>query len=352
MKIIPHSRPTLGNEEINSLRKVFRSGILSSHAEVDAFQKELSLFIGVKAGVAASSGTAALFLALRALRIKKDDEVILPSFVCTAVLNAVLEAGAIPVLAECAENDFNVSAQDIRKKTTRRTKAVIVPHMFGRPADMKAITALGLPVIEDCAQTLGVPCQGKNVGQWGAIAVCSFYTTKLLATGEGGMVLSSERHYIDAVRDIIEYDEKDDLKPRFNFKMTDLQAAIGRVQLKKLPGFLKKRAAVAKLYSEALSNSGLTLPSASRERGHAFFRYVVTPVKNRDKALRAFEKRGISARKPLYKPLHRYLKLNGFPQAEERWHSSLSLPLYPSLERPEAERIAQTAARILRNEAA
>lgn len=346
MKIITHSKPCVGTAEIHRIRKVISSGRISSGKEAAAFESEMAEFMGLKTATAVSSGTAGLCLAMQVLGIKENDEVIIPSLVCTAVLNAVLFLRAKPVLADSAE-ECNISAIDVRKRITKRTKAIIVPHLFGQPADMKSLCALGIPIIEDCAQTIGAECQGKMAGQWGEMSVCSFYATKILTTGEGGMVLSNNKKYNEKIRSIIDYDEKIRFSAGFNFKMTDFQAAMGRSQLKKLPNFISRRRYIAKRYNDALAEKSILLPLPPEDRGHIYFRYVVSNVKNTAKKMEAFQKLGISVRKPVFKPLHMYLGMEGFPQAGKIWETSLSLPIYPSLSDNDVERVKNTALKIL-----
>jgi perosamine synthetase len=191
--------------------------------------------VGIHSAVTVSSGTTALHLALAALPIHPGDEVIIPSFVCTALLNAIRLTGATPVLADCDETHFNLSVTDVKKRLSSRTKALIVPHLFGQAADLNELLAIGLPVIEDCAQSLGSRYEGKMTESFGTLAVFSFYATKFLATGEGGMVASSDAGLMEHIRDLRYYDEKDDDRIRFNCKMTDMHAALGRSQLRRLP---------------------------------------------------------------------------------------------------------------------
>jgi perosamine synthetase len=208
--MIPHSRPTLDKDDAAAVSAVLKSGHLSQGYQVSQFEKALAAFIGTKAGVAVSSGTAALHLSLLALKIGKGDEVILPSYVCTAPFNAVHLVSATPVIADIDRKTFNVDVPDLKKRITPRTKAIIVPHMFGLPADLDEILSLGIPVIEDCALSVGSRYKGQRTGSFGTLSIFSFYTTKMIATGEGGMVLCSREDIIDAVRDLRDYDEKEE----------------------------------------------------------------------------------------------------------------------------------------------
>ena len=184
--IIPHSKPSLGLKEVAALMRVMQSGQIAQGTAVDVFEKELAQITGVKGAVAVSSGTAALHLGLLALGIGKGDEVLLPSYVCTALLNAIHYTHATPRLVDIHPDSFNIDASMVKKSLSKRSKAIIVPHLFGLPADLDDLLAMGVPVIEDCAHALGMSYHGKTVGGFGVFSFASFYATKLITTGEGG----------------------------------------------------------------------------------------------------------------------------------------------------------------------
>ena len=191
MKIfIPHSRPTLDSSEATAVARVVNSGYVSEGAEVLKFERAFARYQGQKGAVAVNSGTAALHLALLALGVGKDDEVMIPSYVCTALLNAVLYTQARPRVVDVHFEDGNISTEAIQKNITKKVKAMVVPHMFGQPADIKDLMGFGMPVVEDCAQAVGASYENKKVGSFGAAGVFSFYATKMMTTGEGGIILT------------------------------------------------------------------------------------------------------------------------------------------------------------------
>jgi len=269
-------------------------------------------------------------LTLLALGVGKGDEVIIPSYACAALWHAVCAAGATPVLADCTEDTYNISAADAKKRLTERTRAVIAPHLFGQAADLDALLALGVPVIEDCAQSLGSTYRNRPTGGFGVAAVFSFYATKVIAAGEGGMVVSRDERLIARIRDLRDYDEKDDLSLRFNAKLTDLQAALALSQLGKLPAFIARRRTIAARYDRVWTQ--LASPAARRrdDRDHIFFRYVVLAAAA-EKLMAAMGKRGVVCRRPVFRPLHHYLGLPGFATTEKIWQHAVSIPLYPGL---------------------
>lgn len=334
--LIAHSRPTLGAQDARAVAQAVRSGWLAQGARVEAFERKMAAFVGVRGGVAVHSGTAALELALLALGVTRGDEVILPSYVCAAPWLAVRRAGATPKLVDIEPDSYAIDPIQAKKALSKRTRAIIVPHLFGLPADLTRLQALHVPLIEDCAQTLGATEQGRRVGSVGAAAVCSFYATKLLCTGEGGMLLSRKPVILEKARVLREYDEEPLLVPdSFNRKMTDLQAALGLSQVRRLRQFLQRRKAIAAMYRKALAGADVGLPVVPTGRTHCFFRYVIRLQDGRhsamEKVMARLERRGVHCRRPIFRPLHQYLKLNGFPESEEAHRTALSLPIYPSM---------------------
>lgn len=330
---IAHSRPTLGEEDAREVARVVRSGALVQGACVERFERRMAAFVGARGGVAVSSGTMALELALLALGVGRGDEVILPSYVCAAPWLAVRRVGATPRLVDIEPDTYSIDPVRVGKALTRRTRAVIVPHLFGLPADLTRLQALEVPLIEDCAQTLGATERGRRVGSVGDAAVCSFYATKLLCTGEGGMLLSRRAAVLERGRVLREYDEEPLLVPdAFNRKMTDLQAALGLSQLRRLRWFLRRRRAIAAAYRLALARADVGLPAVPRGRTHCYYRFVIR-LKPRllERTIARLERRGVHCRRPVFRPLHQYLRLKGYPESEEAYRTALSVPIYPSM---------------------
>ena len=249
---IPHSRPTLGEEEVKAVAEVIKSGHIAEGEVVQRFEKTFAGKMGVQDAAAVSSGTAALHLTLLALGIGSDDEVIIPSYVCTALLHAIQYVGARPVLAEIDSKTYNIDPDDVQRRITIRSKAIIVPHMFGLAANLDKLLKLEVPIIEDCAQAVGGTYHQKPLGSFGDAAIFSFYATKMMATGEGGMVTSNSTEFIKRVRDLRTYDQKPADKVRYNYKMSDVQAALGEMQFARLNDFITRRKKIAQRYFKSL----------------------------------------------------------------------------------------------------
>ena len=333
---IPHSKPMLGSEEIQAVSDVISSGYVAEGAVVEKFERSFADYFDIPHAVATNSGTSALHLTLLALDVGPGDEVIIPSYVCCALLNAVNYTGAAPVLADIHPDTYNLDAADV-KRINARTRAIIVPHLFGMAADLDPLLALDIPLIEDCAQAAGAEYKQRTVGTFGIAAIYSFYATKVITTGEGGMVVSSSRDIIDRIRDLKSYDQKEDYRTRFNYKMADIQAALGLVQLDRLDSIIRRRRDIAGQYTRFFKDLDLGLPPD--DCGHIYFRYAVGLKTNPEPWIQHLARQGIGSDRPIYLPLHRQLQLEGCPESEKAWNHSLSIPIYPSLTDPEVNRI-------------
>jgi len=334
--MISHNRPTLGKEEIHAAKRIITSGWLAQGEEVRRFENEFCQYLGLPIGhtVAVSSGTAALFLALWALNAE-NKIVSFPVYVCSAVRNAVAMARAKEHLVDVARNSPNIDLEIINKE---KPHIVIIPHLYGIPVDIKC--SKGIKIIEDCCHSLGAVVDGKSTGLKGDLGIFSFFSTKLITTGgQGGMVASKNKHFIEAIRDYREFDCRDDYKKRFNFQMTDLQAAIGREQLRKLPKFLKRREKIFKMYKDA----DLELLDVN-EKG----KYKFTPVRYRS-ILKSDHPKALI--KQLFKnnikaiiPIEDWELLGDsslFPNALKLARETVSIPCYPSLTNREVEKIVE-----------
>jgi perosamine synthetase len=336
---VPHNRPTLGAEEEAAALAVLRSGWLAQGAQVRALEDEICALLGLPSGhaVALSSGSAALFVALRLLGAA-GRTVATPAYACAALANACHLAGGRPQFLDNAKGSPNIDLAAVGRSAA---PLAIVPHMFGLPQDLSALT--GCRVIEDAAQALGASVRGVPVGLQGEVGIFSMYATKLITSGgQGGLLVSRDKALVEAARDFRAFDQRPDRLPRMNLQMTDLQAAVGRAQLKKLPGFLARRAELFDCYRAA----GLPLldvadPALSPVR----FRAVVQTAEPQA-VIAALEAEGVRAIVP-----QDTWELQGdaadAPHAAALSANTVSLPLYPSLSDADAQRIARTVAMVL-----
>ena len=339
--MIPHSRPTLSEADAEAVTRVVLSGQIAQGREVEAFEREVAAFAGQRDGVAVSSGTAALHLALLALGVGPGAEVVIPTYVCDALHHAVTHTGGTPVLADADPATLSLDPDDVKRRLTARTKAIILPEGFGLAAGVEAFLAMGVPLLEDCAQAIGALDGGRPVGTRGALAVFSFYATKMLTTGEGGMVAGRDPALLARVRDLREYDEREDLAPRFNYKLTDLGAALGRAQLGRLGEFIQRRRQIAEAYRRGLARAACQLPPDAGGGRHVYHRFVIGVQPPLDSLIKGLEARGVQCRRPVFRPLHRALGREGFPQADALWESSLSIPCFPALTDADARRVSE-----------
>jgi len=359
--MIPIAKPLIGDEEINAVIEVLKSGMLAHGKEVEEFEKEFAQYLGVKHGIAVVNGTAALDVALKALRIGPGDEVITTPFTFIASANSILFQGAKPVFADIDPKTYNLDPNEVLEKITDKTKAIVVVHLYGQPADMKVFKEIAedykLYLIEDCAQAHGAEFEGQKVGTFGDIAAFSFYPTKNMTTGEGGMVVTNNDELAkkaDLIRNHGQAEKYLHVELGYNLRMTNIAAAIGRAQLKKLDGWNKKRIENAKLLSEGISKiDGLTPPYVDERVKHVFHQYVIKVEEefplNRDELMAKLREKGIGSAVHYPSPVHQqpfYQKL-GYPKdicpnAIEASKKVLSLPVHPAVSEEDIDYIINT----------
>ena len=319
--MIPVAEPCLGEEEVNKVIEAVRSGWISSKGEfVEEFEEKFSRYCGVRYGVATANGTVALHLALKALGIKKGDEVIVPTLTFVATANAVTYCNAKPVFVDSHPEYWCMNPEKIEEKITKDTKAIIVVHLYGHPCDMNWIKDIAedynLYLIEDCAEAHGAEYKGKKVGSFGDVACFSFYANKIITTGEGGMCITDNEKLAEKMKILRDHG----MSPKrkywhevigFNYRMTNLQAAIGVAQLKKLDKFIEKKRQIAKWYSKELrelEECGLIkLHPEMKWAKCVFWLYsiLIEPKAkiNRDELMKNLEQYKIESR-PFFTPMH------------------------------------------------
>jgi perosamine synthetase len=314
-----------------------------------AFEEAASAYLGMRGGVATSSGTSALFLALKACDVGPGDEVVLPSYVCRSVRDAVVCAGARPVLCD-VDDDWCMSAATVKPALSAASRAVILVHPFGIAADARPICTLGVPVIEDCCQALGARNADGMVGRAGVACVISFHATKLLTTGEGGMLLSNDPALLTKVRQL-KNGTPNGREVRWRQPMSDLQAALGLSQLSQYETFLERRRRIADAYFAGLADLPVRLPTLVRGRS-MFFRFPIRCGQDFAMLRTGFEAEGVQVRQGVDALLHgsESERAQPFPGAENCYRETISVPIYPALSDAERERVINACRKILTRE--
>lgn len=340
-KKIPPSRPDLKREDFNYVAEILKSRQVAGGPFVERLEEAFCSRLGIRHALAVSSGTAALHLALLALNIGHGDEVIVPSYGCAALLHSVFYTGAAPVLADINPDTLNITEQEIRPLISRRTKAIIITHTFGFPADMEAILRFNVPVIEDCAQSLGARYQGCEAGTFGLISVFSFYATKVICAGEGGMVCTAHRRIASMLRDLNTPDKRANYKVRYNYKMSDLSAGLAFRQFSRLDKMIERRKRIAACYIRAFKACRDVKFQASLPGTEPIYYRFVIGTRHAKTLMEKAASQGIMCGRPVFRPLHQYLGLSAaqFPHTVSAWKTHISVPLYPSLTEKEVRRV-------------
>jgi len=342
---IKRSKPYIEEDDVLAVAEAVKSGMHGRGEVVERFEKKMSKLVGAKYARATTSGTTALHLALLSLGVGECDEVIMPSYVCHTVMGAVYHSRAKPVLAdiddEFAQKGCNVSARTIKKLINKKTKAIIVPHMFGIPAEIDEIIEFGVPLIEDCGGSLGTKYKGGMTGGIGKIGIFSFYATKTITTGQGGMIVTSSDEIFDKINDLTEYDQREYSGIAYNYELTNIQAALGISQLVKLEKFILRRKEIASRYDEAFGKLNISLFPRVEESYPYRYLLKFKDSKQREFVEKRLKEEDIGVDRPVFRPLHRYLGLDKekFKNSEEAHETILSIPVYPSLKDAEVKRI-------------
>lgn len=349
-KIIPVNRPLFSKLEKKYLNQCIDSGWISSGGSfILKFEDSFKKIVSRRYSATVSNGTAALDIAIKTLNLKKGDEIIVPNFTIISCLNEIIREGIKPIFIDADPNTFNIDSDQIESKITKKTKAILIAHIYGLPVNLDKIITLKnkykLKLIEDCAEQLGQTYKKKPIGSFGDISTFSFYANKHITTGEGGMIVTNNKSYYKKFLELrnICFSLK---KPRFihddigwNYRMTNMQAAIGYAQLKKLRYFIKKKRKIGNYYSKELQKiSDLQLPVLSNEFSKNIFWVYSIIIKNKNlnaiKLSKNLKKKGIETR-PFFYPMHmqpiiKKLKLidknQKFPVSEKIYRYGLYLP--------------------------
>lgn len=359
---IPVAEPDIGENELRNVIEAVKSGWVSSKGPfIEEFEERFSSYLGVKCGIATSNGTLALHLALVALGIGHKDEVLVPALTFASVANAVLYTGAKPVFVDSHPNYWCIDPRKLEEKITKRTKAIIAVHLYGNPCSMNSIMKIAedydLCVVEDCAEAHGAEYKDSKVGSFGNVACFSFYGNKIITTGEGGMCLTNDEDLASKLK--VLRDHGMDTKKRywhevigFNYRITNLQAALGVAQLERIDQFIEKKRKNAKIYDSHLRNvQGVVLHPEMPWATNVYWLYSVLIDSesygiNRDELMNKLAKNCIETRRFFY-PMHfmppykRYAVNCRFPVAERLSSNGINLPSSVRLTEREIHKIAQ-----------
>ena len=349
--MIPIARPLLGPEEQALVAETLASGSLAQGPRVRELEERFAAFVGVPHAVATSSGTTALYLALLAAGVGPGDEVITVPFTFIASATSVLYTGARPIFVDVEPGSFNIDPTQVEAAITPRTRAVMPVSLYGQAADLPAIEAItegrGLALIEDAAQSHGAALDGRRSGSWGQ-GVFSFYPTKNMTTGEGGMITTGESDRAEWARLRREHGMKVRYHHEvlgYNFRMTDIHAAIGLAQLDKLPAFNARRIAIAARYTASLQ--GVVTPHLSQGATHVYHQYTLRVLK-RDAFVERLRERGVGSGVYYPIPVHRqkpFVELGygeqSYPVSEQLSEEVVSIPVHPGLRDEEVDTVIE-----------
>jgi len=349
--LIPPAQPIIGADEREAVDRVMRSGMLAQGPEVAAFEKEFSPFVDGRHCVAVNSGTSALHMAFLAVGVGPGDEVIVPSFSFAATANSVSLTGATPVFADIEENYFNIDPSHVESLITPRTKAIMPVHLYGHPASMSALQAIcdkhKILLLEDAAQAHAATFNGIPVGAFGLAGSFSFYPTKNMTSGEGGMVTTPSEEVARNVRLLRNQGMErryENEAVGFNTRMTDIHAAIGRVQLTKLTGWTKQRQDNAVFLSANIK--GVVVPPVAPEATHVYHQYTIRVVDHdRDRFAEELTKLGVGSGVYYPTPIHRLPSFGltlDLATTERVAKQCLSLPVHPSLSQADLDKIVES----------
>jgi len=359
---IPVAQPYIGDEELQKVTEAVKSGWISSRGSfIEEFERQFSSYIGAKYGVAVFNGTVALHLALKALGIGEGSEVILPALTFVATANAATYTGAEPVFVDSHPDYWCVDPRAVERNITEKTKAIIVVHLYGHPCDMDPILELagkyGVYVIEDCAEAHGALYKGRRVGSFGVISCFSFYGNKIITTGEGGMCLTSNHELAEKMRTLRNQGVNPDKQYwhdiiGFNYRMTNLQAAIGVAQMSKIDKAIARKRHIANRYRELLGDERIVGPPEMQWAKSVYWLYSILLERDlRDSVIESLARQGIESR-PFFHPIHclpPYKTDLRLQIAEELSARGLSLPSGPNISEDDVDYVSSSLNSILKD---
>jgi len=359
---IPINIPLIGKEEIDEVRSVLLEKSLTSAANaggrrVQEFEKLLSSFVKSRYAVAVNSGTAALQAALYTLDLKKGDEALLPSFTFVATANAIVSVGAKPVFVDILKQNYTIDPNDLRKKITRKSKVIVPVHLYGNMAYIDEISEIAnkynLEIIEDSAQSLGSTYKGKHSGTFSKLGCFSMYAAKVVTSGEGGAIVTNDKKIFEKLRKIRNHGMLHGYDTRLlglNLRLPEINAAIAKIQMKKLTKFLNQRRKNAKILNDLLSDLDISIPHERKGEKVNWYLYTIAD-KNRNIIMKKLHSKGIGATVYYPIPVHKtsfYNNRSRLPVTEWAASQVLSLPVHPLVKKQNLYQIAQTIKQVVK----
>jgi len=365
-KTVPLSSPFIEDDDIKAVIDVLKTRWLSLGPEIPEFERKFAEYIGTKYAVAVNSGTSALHLAVKALGIGPGDEVIVTPFSFVASANCVLFEGSTPVFVDVEPETFNIDPKKVEEKITRKTKAIIPVDVFGRPSDKEAISRIAkkhnLKVIEDSAEALGAAYKGKKVGNFSDCAIFAFYPNKQMTTGEGGILVTNNKKIYDLCVSLrnqgrgIGGEWHEYIRLGYNYRITDIQCALGISQLKKIKAILDKRGKVAAEYAKRLGKiKGIKVPfDSTKDLKVSWFVYVIqVDANNKELFMQELKKRGVEC-SAYFQPIHLMkfykekfgFKQGDFPVCESIAKTTIALPFYTSMRTEDIDYVCRQVAEV------
>ena len=341
--MIPHSLPTITIEDLKNIEPVFRKNFVGKGKYTAKLESSFCNYIKKKYAVAVSNGSSALFLILNTFKknFPNKNKVITTGYICPAVIHPIVQNGLVPVLVDINEDNLNVNINEIRNRIDNQTLTIIIPHLGGIPEDYLVLKEYDLPIIEDCAQSIGSELKGKPTGYFGDFAVFSFGSTKMVTGGQGGMILTNSEKYYKQIKSLIEYEKPADFYKKngyqiaYNLNLTDYQAILVLSQMEQIGSFINKRRKISKFYDNFFRRfDNVKIQKETEDKRFNFYRYYTIWNYNVDNIILQLQENGIDARPSIAHNVYEYfnLDLENFKNCEKIKDKVISLPIYPNLD--------------------
>lgn len=351
------NKPTIVRKDLENVLNCLITEKLEEGELTKEFEKSISEYIGVKYSVVVNSFTSALHLALMALEIKAGDEVIIPAYSDLPILNAINYLNAVPVLVDVDIYTYSIKKEEVVKKITSRTKAIIISHNFGVPADIEEFLDLQIPIIEDCSYSFGAEIiyehenVKRKVGSFGLVSVFSFDTDGIITTGNGGAVCSNSKDIINKIKRLKfnPLNKVDEYQTSYDYRMPDICSALGLSQIKIIDKLINRRREIVEFYNNKFMKSKYKIHREISGKKGVYSKYTLLIESNIDKVIEFCRRHKVSVRRAIYNPVYRILNKDPdeYPNSEHLYRKLIQIPLYPTLKNKEIEQIAEVLLKVI-----